>query len=303
MSDNPEVTAGSPARRIGFGFGAASCPKCKSDNVRRSRRYRGNPMRALVIGSYRCRDCGAHFARVNLGIFVGGALVVLVIAFGIAGGWALREYHEPDSEAVEAPAAGQASAEPAATGAPEAGQTNAAGPSGEPAIAAPDNSSVLPSSGALGLSELAASGQARAQFSLGMSYLNGTGTAKDLSLAFKWFEKSAQQGYAEAQYALGSMYLAGRGALQNFESAYEWFEKAAQQNHAESQYRLGIMYRSGHAVPLDKARAYFWFNLAAAQGHERAAEARDNLLSALTSEQIARVQREAQAWKPTPAPN
>jgi TPR repeat protein len=99
------------------------------------------------------------------------------------------------------------------------------------------------------------------------------------------------------------MYLAGRGALQNFESAYEWFEKAAQQNHAESQYRLGIMYRSGHAVPLDKARAYFWFNLAAAQGHERAAEARDNLLSALTSEQIARVQREAQAWKPTPAPN
>jgi len=277
------------------------CPKCSSDNVRRSRQNQGGLLRRMLRTDYRCRDCHARFSRFDFGIVFIIGTAVLVVAAGFAGGWALRELHEPDLPATQEQPADTQQGDAAASGSGEAARSSSGAPAGEPAIAAPDPSTILVPSGSQGLGEMAESGQARAQFSLGMSYLNGNGGfAKDLSLAFKWFERSAQQGYAEAQYALGSMYLSGRGALQNFESAYEWFDKAAQQNHAEAQYRLGIMYRTGHGVPIDKSKAYVWFNLAAAQGHERAAEARDSLLTSLNSEQITRAQREAQAWKPTP---
>jgi len=83
--------------------------------------------------------------------------------------------------------------------------------------------------------------------------------------------------------------------------AFRWFELAAQQNHAEAQFSLGVMYRSGQGVPVDKSKAYTWFNLASAQGHERAREARDSLLSALTPEQVLAAQRAAQDWRPAAA--
>ena len=94
------------------------------------------------------------------------------------------------------------------------------------------------------------------------------------------------------------MHHAGRGALQSFPLALKWFEQAAQQNHAEAQYSLGAMYRNGQGVAVDKSKAYIWFNLAAAQGHERAGEARDNLLPALTPEQVLAAQKAAQEWRP-----
>lgn len=281
--------------------GSLRCPSCRSDNVRRSGHHRGGALRRLLLSDYRCRECNTCFSRLDVGIFVLAGAAVLIVVMGFVGGWALREYHEPDEPIAPESAAEPTAAEPPSEGLLGSTRSAATGPGGEPAIAPPDASSLMLPSGSQGLGGLAESGQARAQFSLGMSYLNGTGgIAKDLALAFKWFEKSAQQGYVEAQYALGSMYLAGRGALQSFDLAYEWFDKAAQQNHAEAQYRLGILFRSGHGVPIDKTKAYFWFNLAAAQGHERAAEARDSLLTTLNPEQIARAQREAQAWKPAP---
>jgi hypothetical protein len=135
----------------------------------------------------------------------------------------------------------------------------------QPTAAAPDASRVTTPAASPGLARLAERGEAQAQFSLAMAYLNG------------------------------------RGVLQNFQTAFKWFDQAAQQNHAESQYRLGIMYRNGHGVGIDKTKAYVWFNLAAAQGHTRAAEERDRLLPTLTSDQIALAQRESQSWRPSSA--
>jgi len=163
-----------------------------------------------------------------------------------------------------------------------------------PGVAAPPNVEQ-------GLYELAEGGDPRAQYLLGRAYLTGEGTTNDPTLAVKWFERAAQQGNADAQHALGLIYLTGRGALQHFEAAFEWFEKAAMQNHAEAQYRLGTMLRDGDGVAEDKVKAYVWFNLAAAQGHERAAEARDRLRSALTTEQVVAAQRASHEWRPVTA--
>jgi hypothetical protein len=162
------------------------------------------------------------------------------------------------------------------------------------------NSAALPS-GDFGLLSAAEDGDAKAQYQVGVAYLRGEGTAPDLTLAYKWIEKSAAQGYAEAQYALGHMHQSGRGALQSFPLAFKWYEQAAQQDHAEAQYRLGLMHRIGQGIPTDKFSAYLWFSVAAAQGHDRARDARDNIQPALTPEQVQEAQRQAQAWRPVVA--
>lgn len=246
-----------------------------SGEVRRSRwRPDDGLLGRLFFIRYRCRECRERFSRFNSRLVATGAAVALIIGTAIAGGWALLDLYESQREKAAA----------------------------ESAVDAPVSATVGVTTVAYpGLSELAERGDARAQVTLAMAYLNGQGVARSAALALKWAERSARQGHAEGQYLLASMYLTGRGTLQNFQKASEWFEKAAQQNHAESQYRLGSMCRSGHGIGVDKARAYVWFSLAAAQGHQRAAEDRDSLLTALSSDQIALAQREAQAWRPSSA--
>jgi len=246
-----------------------------SGDLRRSRWRRDDGLLGrLFFIRYRCRDCRERFSRFNGRLVATSAAVVLILGAAITGGWALLDQYESHRETAAA----------------------------ESAVEAPGSSTVGVTTVAYpGLSELAERGDARAQVTLAMAYLNGQGVARNAAVALRWSERSARQGHAEGQYLLASLHLTGRGTLQNFQKASEWFEKAAHQNHAESQYRLGSMYRSGHGVGVDKARAYVWFSLAAAQGHQRAAEDRDSLLTALTADQIALAQREAQAWQPSSA--
>jgi len=214
---------------------------CKGSEIRRSRwRPEDGLLARLFFARYRCRDCRARFSRLDGAVFTVVATIVLILGAAIAGGLALREYRGSDSQ-------------------PAVIESRAI----EPAVGVRDPSAVVTPPVSPGLSRLAEQGEAQAQFSLAMAYLNG------------------------------------RGVLQNFQTAYQWFDKAARQNHAESQYRLGVMYRNGLAVGIDKTKAYVWFNLAAAQGHTRAAEERDRLLPTLTAEQIALAQRESQAWRPS----
>ena len=67
------------------------------------------------------------------------------------------------------------------------------------------------------LRELAENGNARAQYKLGLNYVNGgneeateddTGGYKE---AFKWWRKAAQRNHPHAQYYLGVMYSNGLG--------------------------------------------------------------------------------------------
>jgi hypothetical protein len=276
-SSGPNIDRRVQAASTPTAFSATRCPACGSDELRRSRWQREDGLlRLLFFAVYRCRDCHRRFFRFSGRLFAAAAVVLALVLVAVGSGWLLREFVGLPPGQVEAPPP-------------------------EPPIASPVQDTAIEPFGNLGLADLAEQGEARAQFSLGMSYLNGQGVNKDLGLARKWFERAAEHGFAEAQYALGAMYLSGRGALQDFQTAFQWFEKAARQNHAEAQFRLGAMYRSGHGVAADKTKAYVWFNLAAAQGHERAAESRDSLLRTLTSEQIAQGQRESQAWKPEAA--
>ncbi|MCP4000199.1 MAG: sel1 repeat family protein, partial [Gammaproteobacteria bacterium] len=57
--------------------------------------------------------------------------------------------------------------------------------------------------------------------------------------AFEAWSLDSYEGNAKAQYNLGVLYLEGRGVEQNIEQARAWFLKAAEKDQLEAQHNLG----------------------------------------------------------------
>ena len=55
----------------------------------------------------------------------------------------------------------------------------------------------------------AESGQAKAQYMVGLMYANGFGTPQDFEQALFWYRKSAAKSYAPAQSLLAGKYVRG----------------------------------------------------------------------------------------------
>ncbi len=117
------------------------------------------------------------------------------------------------------------------------------------------------------LQKQADSGDAEAQYNLGLMYSEGDGVPKNAAKAVEWYQKAAAQGNEKAQYNLGWMYYFGEGVPKNAAKAVEWWQKAAAQGDAKAQYNLGGMYNRGDGVPKDAAKAVEWYQKAAAQGN------------------------------------
>jgi TPR repeat protein len=115
--------------------------------------------------------------------------------------------------------------------------------------------------------ELAAAGDAKAQYNLGLMYARGDGVQENPQEAVKWYRMSAEQGFVEAQYALGVIYFSRDGGVaMDYDEAIKWYRKAAEQGHVRSQLNLGIVYLRGDVVSQDIPQALKWFGLAAEQG-------------------------------------
>src|SRR3989344_196759 len=117
----------------------------------------------------------------------------------------------------------------------------------------------------------AAQGHDKAQLALGLIYEDGgEGVSKDAAKAAEWWEKAAAQEDARTQAMLGEMYYHGEGVPKNAAKAIEWYQKAAAQGYTPAQYELGRMYANGKGVPKDAVKAMEWFQKAAAQGNVKA---------------------------------
>ena len=117
-------------------------------------------------------------------------------------------------------------------------------------------------------------GNALAQSKLGEAYREGRGVAQDNTAAAHWYRKAAEQGDVTAQFYLGFMYLNGQGLPQNAAEALKWFHRAAEQGNVAAQFNVGLIYDKGRGVPRNAAEAAKWYRRAAEQG---AAEAQNNL--------------------------
>jgi TPR repeat protein len=125
-------------------------------------------------------------------------------------------------------------------------------------------------------------GSASAQNNLGYLYVRGRGVPRDFSKAIQWYRKAADQGYALAQLGLGSFYLKGLEVPKSYSKAAQWYRKAADQGLALAQYNLGAMYLSGQGVQRSRSEAARWYRKAARQGHADAKRSLD-LLTAATA--------------------
>jgi TPR repeat protein len=112
----------------------------------------------------------------------------------------------------------------------------------------------------------AESGDAVAQFKLGVCYADGEGVKKDEAEAVKWYRKAADRGNAEAQSKLGLCYANGQGLVKDNAEAVKWYRLAAEQGLAVAQYSLGHSYYHGRGVKKNAVEAVKWYRLAAEQG-------------------------------------
>ncbi|MFZ0479751.1 MAG: GAF domain-containing protein [Terriglobales bacterium] len=108
--------------------------------------------------------------------------------------------------------------------------------------------------------------------------------------------KMAEQGNPEAQFLLGTLYRSGDGVLQNDNQAVDWFQRAADQGYVRALSALGSSYWSGRGVPQDYSKAYFWYELALAEGDQNSKALLEGLSTQLTSEQVANIRQQAEAW-------
>lgn len=134
-------------------------------------------------------------------------------------------------------------------------------------------------------------GYAKAQYNLGIAYLQGQGVAKDDQEGISWFRKAADQNFAPAQYNVGIAYAQGLGVQKDLRQAVEWYQKAAKQGFAPAQYNLGTSLYQGQGIAQDPVMAYIWLSLAAAQGNQDAQVAQQKVAKSLSPEQKAQAQQ------------
>jgi len=139
-------------------------------------------------------------------------------------------------------------------------------------------------------------GLASAQFSLGRMYVNGKGTTRNVELGISWQLKAAEQGLAGAQFAIGRRYFSGAGLAQDYQQAVDMFLRAAEQGFVNAQNQLGVMHFNGEGLPKDNVQAYKWFNIAATGDDESAKRLRSVLDDIMDPEQIEEAQRLAREW-------
>lgn len=116
----------------------------------------------------------------------------------------------------------------------------------------------------------AETGDAKAQFHLGMRYLDGEGIEQSDINAANWIKKSAEQGSEAAQNNLGWMYENGRGVEKDYSKAFYWYLQAADQGNPGAQYNVGVSYRSGRGIKQSNEDAVYWYEKSATQGYAHA---------------------------------
>lgn len=150
----------------------------------------------------------------------------------------------------------------------------------------------------------ASSGDAVAQYEIGLRLLRGEGVPENEKSAIDWLIKSSKQGNEDAEYLLGTCYMSGTGVKENeqvalgffmksanaankyaqmalgdhyfsqekFSTAMEWYLKSARQNHPPAQFALGRGYYYGFGNVKSEMQAIEWLERGASFGNKQCYE-------------------------------
>lgn len=140
-------------------------------------------------------------------------------------------------------------------------------------------------------------GHMQAQYKLGLMLNNGIGTRRELSEAFKWFQRAARQNHPDSQLKLALLYYHGQGVEQDLAQARYWLEQAALQLHKPAFGLLGTLYRDGKGGDVDLIKAYLWFSLAEQEGDAVATQSLAALTQRLSKEELKKAQQRLAVWQ------
>jgi hypothetical protein len=228
----------------------------------------------LFLRPVRCRECKERFWVKNPNAFLALGGVLFIGALLITTVWLIIEHNMAD------PYAGPAA---------ETGTENPV----TPAASKPQNSQEALLGPAPGTRRTHDINQSSGSITPSAPALN---PVEDHSFTVRLYQEAAINGDADSQYKLGLLYLTGNGALQDFAEAAKWLQLAAEQGYGPAQYELGLIYRNGYGLPTDHVQSYVWLNLAAAAGVQQAMPARDEVMRALSSKQLAQAQKISREW-------
>lgn len=119
---------------------------------------------------------------------------------------------------------------------------------------------------------LAEAGDAKAQYNIGLMFLNGLGLERNAIYARELFLAAARQGLDDAQYNLGLIFFEGISVFRSSREAYQWWSLAAEQNHAAAQFNLGYLYIFGMGTPRDTDKGMALWEASAQNGYQQAIE-------------------------------
>lgn len=146
------------------------------------------------------------------------------------------------------------------------------------------------------LTPLASQGDPRAQYILGIIYLNEYVAPPSEATAAEWIGKAAEQDYPAAQTELGRMYRAGDGVPQDYVKMAMWYARAAEQGDVGAQLFLADAYAYGYGVETDLVQAYMWYEIAIQYWGSLAVRARDIVAESMSAEQVAQAVQLASRW-------
>lgn len=106
-------------------------------------------------------------------------------------------------------------------------------------------------------SDIAATGDPRAQTVLAIMYLYGEGVAVDAGTAFNWYMKAATQSYAPAQYQVGRMLANGIGVETDTDAALTWLRRAEEAGYELAAPAIGSLNETGQ-VPDETDKPTVW---------------------------------------------
>ena len=116
--------------------------------------------------------------------------------------------------------------------------------------------------------QLAETGHAPSQFSVGLIYHLGRGVPVDLAKAYYWYKKSVLNDHIAGLNNIGMMYLNGEYVAQNRDVAYRLFKKASS-SHAQAMDNLGQCYEKGWGTDRNTTRAVNMYTLSGDNGYIR----------------------------------
>ena len=148
------------------------------------------------------------------------------------------------------------------------------------------------------LSKAAAQGLAPADYRLGSAYEKGIGIDRDPALAVAWYGKAAEAGNVKAMHNLAVMEAEGAAGKPDYAKAAQWFQKASSYGVRDSEFNLAILYARGLGIEQSLPKSYMWFAAAAAAGDEDAAKKRDEVGAKLDPAGLASAKAAADAFKP-----